>query len=83
MAERAAHLVDDLFPEVPIRQWVLSLPHRLCVRAGWDHALCRAVSAVFVRSVLGKWSEVYLKHNGVWKMIAVSGRPDDAGFVPD
>jgi hypothetical protein len=29
MAERAAHLVDDVFPVVPVRQWVLSLPHRL------------------------------------------------------
>ena len=27
-------------------------------------------------TVTGKWSEVYLRHNGVWKMIAVSGRPD-------
>ena len=29
MAERAAHLVDHVFPPVPVRQWVLSLPHRL------------------------------------------------------
>ena len=29
MAERAAHLVDHVFPDVPVRQWVLSLPHRL------------------------------------------------------
>ena len=26
MAERAAHLVDHVFPDVPVRQWVLSLP---------------------------------------------------------
>lgn len=25
MAERAAHLVDRVFPEVAVRQWVLSL----------------------------------------------------------
>src|SRR5437899_3603802 len=29
MAERAANLVDQVLPAVPIRQWVLSLPHRL------------------------------------------------------
>jgi hypothetical protein len=29
MAERAAHLVDHVFPDVPVRQWVLSLPFRL------------------------------------------------------
>lgn len=53
MAERAAHLVDHVFPEVPVRQWVLSLPHRLRYILAWDHALCRAVTAVFVRTVLG------------------------------
>ena len=29
MAERAAHLVDRVFPDVPVRQWVLSLLYRL------------------------------------------------------
>ncbi len=38
---------------VPVRQWVLSLPHRLRYVLAWDHALCRAVSGVFVRAVLG------------------------------
>jgi len=27
MAETAAHLVDAVIPEVPVRQWVLSLPY--------------------------------------------------------
>jgi DNA-directed RNA polymerase subunit RPC12/RpoP len=53
MAERAAHLVDHVFPAVPIRQWVLSLPYRLRYLLAWDHDLCRAVSGVFVRVVLG------------------------------
>ena len=53
MAERAAHLVGQVFPEVPVRQWVLSLPHRLRYVLAWDHALCRAVAGVFVRAVLG------------------------------
>jgi hypothetical protein len=53
MAERAAHLVDQVFAEVPVRQWVLSLPHRLRYVLAWDHALCRAVTGVFVRAVLG------------------------------
>jgi hypothetical protein len=29
MAERVAHLVDDEFPIVPVRQWGFSLPHHL------------------------------------------------------
>jgi hypothetical protein len=53
MAERAAHLVDDVLPAVPVRQWVVSLPHRLRYLLAWDHALCRAVTGVFVRAVLG------------------------------
>ena len=53
MAERAAHLVDHGFPDVPVRQWVLSLPHRLRYQLAWDHDLCRAVVAVSVRAMLG------------------------------
>ncbi len=26
MADTAAHLVDNVFPRVPVRQWVLSVP---------------------------------------------------------
>ena len=29
MVESAALLVDDILPEVPIRQWVVSFPHAL------------------------------------------------------
>ena len=53
MAERAAHLVDHVFPDVPVRQWVLSLPDRVRDRLAWDHDLCRAVVAVDMRAVLG------------------------------
>jgi len=55
MAERAAHLVDHVFPEVPVRQWVLSLPHRMRYVLAWDHGLCRAVTGVFVLVVLGSF----------------------------
>lgn len=53
MAERAAHLVDQVFPDVAVRQWVLSLPHRIRYLLAWDHDLCRAVVAVYLRTVLG------------------------------
>ena len=46
MTERAAHRVDHVFP-------VLSLPYRLRYRLAWDHDLCRAVVAVYLRAVLG------------------------------
>jgi hypothetical protein len=52
MAERAAHLVDRVLPDVPIRQWVLSVPYRLRYRLASDHDLSRAVAGVLIRSVV-------------------------------
>jgi len=53
MCELAAHLVDGVFGDLPVRQWVLTLPHRLRYKLAYDHSLCRAVLAVFIRGVLG------------------------------
>jgi len=53
MTERAAHLVDDILPPVPVRQWVLTLPYRLGYLLAWDHGLTRAVLAVYSRALLG------------------------------
>ncbi len=53
MNESAARLVDSVLPRVPVRQWVLSLPHRLRYLLAWDHALARAVLAVYARALLG------------------------------
>jgi len=64
MAERAAHLVDHVFPDVPIRQWVLSFPYRLRYQLAWDHDLCRAVAGVAVRGVLG-WLRRRARLDGV------------------
>jgi hypothetical protein len=41
-----------VLPDVPIRQWVLSVPYRLRYRLAWDHDLCRAVAGVLIRSVV-------------------------------
>ena len=57
MTERAAHLVDHVLPRAPVRQWVLSLPFELRYRLAWDHALCRAVLAVYTRALLGFYSK--------------------------
>jgi hypothetical protein len=49
MMERASHLVDHVLPaDVPVRQWVLSVPHRLRYRLAYDHRLCRTVLQIFV-----------------------------------
>lgn len=64
MAERAAHLVEDVFPDVPVRQWVLSLPYRVRYHLAWDHDLCRAVVGVTMRAVLG-WLRNRARLDGV------------------
>ena len=51
MADTAAHLVDRVLPEVPIRQWVLSLPIPLRYRVAYDRELCSEVLGVFLRNV--------------------------------
>jgi len=51
MADTAAHLVDRVFPEVPVRQWVLSLPFALRYRLAYDSSLVRDVLQIFVRAV--------------------------------
>jgi hypothetical protein len=51
MAERAAHLVDHVLPDVPVRQWVLSLPYSLRYLLAWHHDLCRAVVRILMRAV--------------------------------
>jgi hypothetical protein len=44
MTERAAHLVDHVWPDVPVRQWVLTLPRRVRYLLAWRHDLCTAVA---------------------------------------
>jgi hypothetical protein len=51
MADTAAHLVDRVFPEVPVRQVVLSLPFALRYRLAFDQELCSEVLRIFVQTV--------------------------------
>jgi hypothetical protein len=52
MTERAAHLVDEVLPWVPVRQWVLTMPYRLRYQMAWNHGLSRAVLRVYTRVLL-------------------------------
>src|SRR5712691_543410 len=54
MAETAAHLVDRVFPVVPVRQWVLSLPFALRYRMAYDAHLTADVLNVFIRALFGE-----------------------------
>jgi hypothetical protein len=51
MAETAAHLADHVFPRLPVRQWVLSVPKRLRYFLQRDAALQGAVLHIFLRAV--------------------------------
>jgi hypothetical protein len=51
MADTAAHLVDRVLPDVPVRQWVLTLPFRLRAKVAFDSALSAAVRTLFVTTV--------------------------------
>jgi hypothetical protein len=53
MADTAAHLVDRVFPDVPVRQWVLSLPFAVRYLLARDPELCTKVRRIYVRAVFG------------------------------
>jgi hypothetical protein len=51
LTETAAHLCDHVLPEVPVRQWVLSLPHTIRFLMARDPAVLRLCRGIFVRAV--------------------------------
>lgn len=51
MADTAVHLVDHVFPDAPVRQWVLSVPFALRYRLAYDPTLVRDVLQIWVRAV--------------------------------
>jgi hypothetical protein len=51
MTDTACHLRERVLPEVPLRQWVCSLPWELRMAVGYDGALCSALMGAFVEEV--------------------------------
>ena len=51
MAETAAHLTDHVFPRLPVRQWVLSVPKRLRYFMQRDSAVLGMVLRIFLRVI--------------------------------
>jgi hypothetical protein len=51
MAETAAHLVDRVFPPLPVRQWVLSVPKRLRYFLEQERVAASVVLNIFLRVV--------------------------------
>ena len=49
MSDTAAHLVDRVFPHVPVRQWVLSFPDALRYRLAYA-PLVSDILAIFTKT---------------------------------
>ncbi len=56
MSDTAAYLVERVFPWVPTRQWVLSLPFKLRYRMAYDSELMTDILNIFVRAVFSELS---------------------------
>jgi hypothetical protein len=51
MVETAAHLTDHVFPRLPVRQWVLSVPKRLRYCMQRDGPVLNMVLRIFLRVI--------------------------------
>jgi len=65
MADTAAHLVDRVFPEVPVRQWVLTLPVALRYRMAFDAGLTAEVHRAFIRTLFASLRRRARKHRKI------------------
>ncbi len=51
MEDTTEHLICDVLPDVPVRQWVLSLPFEIRPLVAYDAALFSAVTRIFASEV--------------------------------
>ena len=49
MAQTVTHLVDRVFPDVDVRQWVLSVPKPLRLAMAMNADLCRDAGGAHIR----------------------------------
>jgi len=64
MADCAAHLVDNVLPIAPYRQWTLSLPYDVRLRIGYDKKRVGEVLALFLRTVFS-WQRLQARRAGI------------------
>jgi hypothetical protein len=64
MEDVADHLVHDVFPAVPVRQWVLSFPRRLRFLAARDSTVASRLLDLFTRAVFA-WQRRKARRLGV------------------
>ncbi len=64
MSDFAAHAVTRVFPRVPIRQWVLTVPHPLRARMAFDPALVTVLLRELIVAVTG-WLRRRARRQGI------------------
>jgi hypothetical protein len=57
MCGTAAHLTDRVLPDVPVRQWVLSVPFELRLLLAREPAALSAAGRIFVQEIL-RWQRI-------------------------
>ncbi|HMW53871.1 MAG TPA: transposase [Rhodocyclaceae bacterium] len=64
MADSAAHLRDSVFPSVPVRQWVFTLPKRLRFLLAWRPKLISLMLRLFLRALFS-WQRRCARRQGI------------------
>ncbi len=64
MCATAAHLVDRVIPDVPLRQWVLSVPFELRMTLARRADALSAVARIFVEEIL-RWQRERARELGI------------------
>jgi len=64
MTDTAAHLVDRVLPRTPVRQWVLSFPHRVRFALARDARLLGEALRIFTRAIFA-WQRRAARAAGV------------------
>ena len=75
MHTTAAYLVDHLLPDVPHRQWVLSLPRWVRCKLAYQPGLVSKVLRIFLRAIFA-WQRLRARRCGV-----PDGKPGAVTFV--
>ena len=78
MAATAAHLIDHVLPDVPYRQWVLTLPYDLRYRAAYDPELMRMILRIFADEVGAWYANAATRPGGQWGATTVIQRFNSA-----
>jgi hypothetical protein len=67
MAETAAHLADHIFPRLPVRQWVLSVPKRLRYFLQNDPKALNTALLIFLRVIHTNLHQHFASATGIDK----------------